>query len=150
LQSIAWNLVTPAFQGPDEVSHYAYVQYLAETGHLPRAQSASTGATSLERATSTEEREALTWLNLGALIANYPARPAWSAADLARWHKVERALPSGSRTNGAGPNPAAKNPPLIPVWLVWMLAASIVLAVPISVVAALYRALREDEVAEAP
>jgi hypothetical protein len=38
---------------------------------------------------------------------------------------------------------------LVPVWLVWMLAACIVFAVPISVVAALYRALREDEVAEA-
>jgi hypothetical protein len=32
---IAWTFLTPPFQVPDETSHVAYVQYLAETGKLP-------------------------------------------------------------------------------------------------------------------
>lgn len=30
-----WSFITPPFQSPDEPAHFAYVQYLAETGHLP-------------------------------------------------------------------------------------------------------------------
>src|SRR5437899_6138763 len=41
LQSIAWNLALPAFQGPDEVGHFAYVQHVAETGELPHVASGS-------------------------------------------------------------------------------------------------------------
>jgi 4-amino-4-deoxy-L-arabinose transferase-like glycosyltransferase len=36
LNAVAWSLITPPFQGKDEVDHYAYVQQLAETGTLPR------------------------------------------------------------------------------------------------------------------
>jgi hypothetical protein len=35
LNAASWSLVTPAFQAPDEPSHFAYVQDLAETGALP-------------------------------------------------------------------------------------------------------------------
>jgi hypothetical protein len=35
LNAVAWSLVTPAFQVPDEVGHVAYVQALAETGRPP-------------------------------------------------------------------------------------------------------------------
>src|SRR5271156_835893 len=35
LSAACWSLVTPPFQAPDEPSHFAYVQYLAETGRLP-------------------------------------------------------------------------------------------------------------------
>lgn len=109
LQSLAWNLLTPAFQGPDEASHYAYVQYLAETGNLPRT-SASPGAKT--QGASTEELEAMRVLNLGPLLANRAQRPAWSEADLGLWREVEHSLPRGSRANGAGPNSIASNPPL--------------------------------------
>jgi 4-amino-4-deoxy-L-arabinose transferase-like glycosyltransferase len=107
LLSIAWDVATPAFLGPDEAKHFAYIQYLAETGHLPSAQGASvTPGPSLG---STEEREALTVLNLRL---NLNERPAWNAVDLSRWHQVEHAMPRGSRANGTGPNPVANNPPL--------------------------------------
>jgi Predicted membrane protein (DUF2142) len=33
---IAWSLVTPPFEVPDENAHYAYVQQIAERGALPR------------------------------------------------------------------------------------------------------------------
>jgi 4-amino-4-deoxy-L-arabinose transferase-like glycosyltransferase len=105
LQSLAWDVALPAFQGPDESAHFGYVQYLAETGRLP---SVAAGGSSF----STEELEALRWLNLRPLTGNLAARPAWGAADLALLHGIESGEPRGSRANGAGPNPIAKDPPL--------------------------------------
>jgi Predicted membrane protein (DUF2142) len=35
LSAACWSVITPPFQAPDEPSHFAYVQYLAETGRLP-------------------------------------------------------------------------------------------------------------------
>jgi 4-amino-4-deoxy-L-arabinose transferase-like glycosyltransferase len=35
LNAACWSLITPPFQVPDEPSHFAYVQSLAETGHRP-------------------------------------------------------------------------------------------------------------------
>lgn len=105
VQSLAWDLAVPAFQGPDESAHFAYVQHLAETGTLP---SATAGVSP----NSSEEQSALSTLNLRPLIGDLGARPAWSAADLRLWHQAERALPHGSRTDGEGPNAIAKNPPL--------------------------------------
>ncbi len=105
VQALAWNVALPAFQGPDESSHFAYVQYLAETGHLPTVTSGPTGY-------STEVFKALTWFNLLAITGDVGGRPAWSSADLAEWHEIEREMPRGSRANGSGPDPVATNPPL--------------------------------------
>ncbi len=38
LNAIAWSLVVPAFQVPDEQSHYAYAEYLAQHGRPPIPQ----------------------------------------------------------------------------------------------------------------
>ncbi|MCW3028754.1 MAG: hypothetical protein JWN81_1965, partial [Solirubrobacterales bacterium] len=105
LLSIAWDISLPAFQGPDEAGHFAYVQHLAETGSIPRTAGGG-------KPESTEAQAALTWLNLRALTGDLRAAPGWSSADLRLWRKVESALPPGSRSDGAGPNPLAKNPPL--------------------------------------
>ncbi|HEX4188704.1 MAG TPA: DUF2142 domain-containing protein [Solirubrobacteraceae bacterium] len=105
LLSIAWNVSLPAFQGPDEAGHFAYVQRLAETGSIPRTAGGAAP-------NSTEAQAALTWLNLESLTGDRRAAPAWSSADLHLWRQVESALPRGSRSNGAGPNALAKNPPL--------------------------------------
>jgi Predicted membrane protein (DUF2142) len=35
LSAASWSIVTPPFQTPDEPSHFAYAQLLAETGRLP-------------------------------------------------------------------------------------------------------------------
>ena len=35
LNAAVWAGVTPIFHVPDETSHVAYLQYLAETGHVP-------------------------------------------------------------------------------------------------------------------
>ena len=103
LQSLAWSIAVPPFQGPDESTHFAYVQYLAENGRMP---STTRGGA------STEESEALRWLNLRPLIGNLGARPAWTAADLQSFREIERHEAKGSRGNGVGENPLGKNPPL--------------------------------------
>ena len=105
LQSLAWDVALPPFQGPDESAHFAIVQHLAETGSLPSPSGG--GAPD-----STEARAALTALNLQSLIGNLTARPGWSSADLKLWHETEHALPPGASANGSGPNAIAKNPPL--------------------------------------
>ena len=105
LQSLAWDVALPAFQGPDESAHFAYVQHLAETGSIP---SISSGRAPV----SGEQAAVLKTLNLHALIGNVSARPAWSSADLALLDHVESQLPAGSRANGHGPNYLARNPPL--------------------------------------
>jgi 4-amino-4-deoxy-L-arabinose transferase-like glycosyltransferase len=103
LQSLAWDVAVPPFQGPDESTHFAYLQYLAENGKMP---SATLGGA------STEESEALRWLNLRPLEGNLSARPAWTAADLQAFRAIERHEAKGSRANGVGENPLGKNPPL--------------------------------------
>ncbi|HEY2768550.1 MAG TPA: DUF2142 domain-containing protein [Solirubrobacteraceae bacterium] len=35
VNAACWSMISPPFQLPDEPSHFAYVQHLAETGHLP-------------------------------------------------------------------------------------------------------------------
>jgi 4-amino-4-deoxy-L-arabinose transferase-like glycosyltransferase len=37
LNALAWSIITPPFEVPDENGHYAYVQQLVEAGSLPRA-----------------------------------------------------------------------------------------------------------------
>lgn len=105
LQAIAWDVALPAFQGPDENTHFAYIQYLAETGHLPSATSGGS-------AFSSEVQSTLTTLNLDPTIGNLNSRPAWSPADLKLWRETQQHLSGGARENGHGPNPIAKNPPL--------------------------------------
>ena len=36
LSAASWSIITPPFQIPDEPSHFAYTQQLAETGELPK------------------------------------------------------------------------------------------------------------------
>src|SRR5262249_25639459 len=36
LSAASWSIITPPFQVPDEPSHFAYAQQLAETGELPK------------------------------------------------------------------------------------------------------------------
>ncbi len=38
LSAACWSVITPPFQAPDEPSHFAYVQLLAETGQLPDSE----------------------------------------------------------------------------------------------------------------
>jgi hypothetical protein len=106
IQVVAWALVLPPFQGPDEEAHYAYVQHFAETGEPPE-RSGGNG-----RNYSTEHVEAMRWADLFALRGVLGARPGWAEAEEERWREVEASLPDNASADGKGPNAVAQNPPL--------------------------------------
>ncbi len=98
--ALAWAIVVPPFQAPDENSHFGYVQNLAERGKLPgdkRRPVFSTEQTRLSRLANSDQT-----------AANRGNRPTWSEA-VWRTAQADRSL---SRTDGGGLNPARTNPPL--------------------------------------
>ncbi len=82
LNAIAWSLVTPAFQVPDEVGHVAYVQALGETGRAPAHPPAL--------AISREQAAAMADGGFGAVGRETFRAGAWS-----RWQG--HGFPSGGR-----------------------------------------------------
>ncbi len=49
---LLWSVLIPPFQSPDETEHFAYAQYLAETGRLPpKVGNSSTRPSSSVRST---------------------------------------------------------------------------------------------------
>jgi 4-amino-4-deoxy-L-arabinose transferase-like glycosyltransferase len=81
LNAAAWSIVVPPFQIPDEPSHFAYVQQLAETGRLPDANTTSKY--------STEELAALSGLRQGE--TQYTPEVG-AIASLAEQRQLERDL----------------------------------------------------------
>jgi len=101
---VAWALVTPAFQAPDENSHFGYVQTLAERFALP----GQPGRPPLSR----EQIVAGSLSNSDQAAQQLQARMEWSQAVYDRWRAQAARLPHDARTNGGGGNPASSNPPL--------------------------------------
>jgi 4-amino-4-deoxy-L-arabinose transferase-like glycosyltransferase len=101
---VAWVLVTPAFQAPDENSHFGYVQTLAERFALP----GQAGRPPLSR----EQLVAGSLSNSDQTAQQLQARMEWSRAVYDRWRAQAARLPHDARTNGGGGNPASSNPPL--------------------------------------
>ena len=100
---LTWALLVPPWQTPDETTHFAYVQSLAERLALPGDK----------RRMPASSDETLADASVGAsrLAFNVQqVRPDWSAQDYARYLAEERSNPS--RADGGGPNPASANPPL--------------------------------------
>jgi 4-amino-4-deoxy-L-arabinose transferase-like glycosyltransferase len=62
LNAVIWGLIVPPFQVPDETGHFAYAQYLAETGKPPPQRGGS--------AFSPQENTALTDLNFYGTIGD--------------------------------------------------------------------------------
>lgn len=101
---VAWALVTPAFQAPDENSHFGYVQTLAERFALPgRAD---------RPPLSPEQVLAGSLSNSDQTAQQLHVRMEWSRAVYDRWRARAAALPHSARTAGGGANPASSNPPL--------------------------------------
>lgn len=100
---VAWALVTPLFQAPDEQAHFAYVQSLAERGDLPGdparpMQSTEQGVSSPSGADQAAGQRV--------------APMEWSAAVGERWERDAADFGPEQRSDGGGPNPAGPNPPL--------------------------------------
>jgi 4-amino-4-deoxy-L-arabinose transferase-like glycosyltransferase len=100
LSALTWSLLAPPFQVPDEVSHFAYAQYLAETGDLPRENG--------DLAYSAEEEAVLHYTDLYLVIGESRGRPPWTDVQ-------DRALDDAAAANPVGSGnaqSATNNPPL--------------------------------------
>ncbi|HZV74134.1 MAG TPA: DUF2142 domain-containing protein [Conexibacter sp.] len=103
LNAAAWSLITPAFQVPDEQTHVAYAQQIAETGRPPIVRRGS------ERL-APELTAAMGGSRFGSLGARTYATAVWSPL---QQQALERDLHAGLPRHGndtAGP--AAPEPPL--------------------------------------
>lgn len=99
---VAWLLVVPPFQSPDETSHFGYLQHLAETGGPPGEPH--------RPIFSTEQSAATLAAGSDAVRADNNGRPPWTDAAAARWDAQR--FNAEQRADGGGPNDAAMNPPL--------------------------------------
>jgi len=100
ISGTAWALITPAFHVPDEVSHLAYAQYLAETGKLPKENGKTTYAP--------EEEQALAATEFYMVVGDVDARPPWTEVRDRAMDAERPANPVGSGTAQSATN----NPPL--------------------------------------
>jgi branched-subunit amino acid transport protein len=100
VNAACWSLITPPFQAPDESSHFAYTQQLAQTGRIP---------TSEEAFFSPEEDAVMR--DLHVLEVNWhPERRTISSA--AEQQTLQQDLDSHLSRSGDGVGVAAAEPPL--------------------------------------
>lgn len=101
LNAACWSLIVPPFQTPDEPDHVAYVQQLAETGHLPGGP----GETFSE-----EETVALRDLQQVNVLLTPARRPIGSRAQQQTLqHDLSEPLP---KVGGGAAGVATSEPPL--------------------------------------
>jgi 4-amino-4-deoxy-L-arabinose transferase-like glycosyltransferase len=101
LSAACWSFITPPFQVPDEPAHFAYVQFLAETGRLPHSG---------EGEYSPEESTALSALGQRRLRGRPQEQ---SIATRAQEDELQRELAAPlSRTGPGDAEVAASEPPL--------------------------------------
>ncbi|HTD79602.1 MAG TPA: DUF2142 domain-containing protein [Chloroflexota bacterium] len=100
---LSWALLVPPWQAPDEPSHFAYAQSLAERFALPGSKNRLTF--------SSEQRIANLATAAGALeFRASQIRPNWSPRDFGGYLAAARRGPS--RSDGGGLNPESYDPPL--------------------------------------
>jgi 4-amino-4-deoxy-L-arabinose transferase-like glycosyltransferase len=112
LNATCWSFITPPFQGADEDSHFAYTQYLAQSGRLPPSNS-----------TQYASEELIAYRDLNAFeVTRNPAIGTISSKSQQRRLERDLSLPY-SRKDSRGAHEAAAEPPLyyalevIPYWL---------------------------------
>ena len=108
LNAACWSFITPPFQVPDEQDHFAYVQQLAETGHLPSQSPPSQSSSSLLY--SPAETAALADLRYFQ-VRREPANQPISSVAQQRKLEHDLALPLPRRGSGYA-GVASTEPPL--------------------------------------
>lgn len=126
---ICWALVIPAFDGPDEIQHYTYVETLAQLHKLPGAVNGAGPERSVDQAhptsttlakiiaarpqaavanpVSTAVRDTLTALNGDGVTVGI-AQPEQTPLAFARWRTAATAE---SQRDGGGTFPGSSYPP---------------------------------------
>lgn len=108
-----WGIVVPPFQVPDEISHFGYAQYLAETGKPPPQGNGSQY--------SPQEEQALSAIDFVSVIGHSSQRGILTHAEDAGLRHV--LAKHSSPVGGGGASSATSQPPLyyaleaIPYWL---------------------------------
>jgi 4-amino-4-deoxy-L-arabinose transferase-like glycosyltransferase len=74
VNAVVWSIVVPPFHVPDEITHFGYAQYLAETGKPPPQ---TPGAAQY----SDEEQQTLEHLHFFAVVGHADQRPIWTVPD---------------------------------------------------------------------
>jgi hypothetical protein len=102
----AWALITPVFQAPDEVDHFAYTQSLVERGSSPSSSPGSPlSRWSAAENVALEDTSFLTDHQIG------DTKPPWLASQQREYERdVARTHPS--RANGGGNETAATHGPI--------------------------------------
>jgi 4-amino-4-deoxy-L-arabinose transferase-like glycosyltransferase len=102
---LCWALLTPPWQTPDAIDHYAYTQSIAQGFRLPGNKH------KMQRSSDENVADYAVGASIGAF---YPeaSPPDWNAGAYRAYLKEEHSADPPSRSNGGGPNPASTNPPL--------------------------------------
>jgi 4-amino-4-deoxy-L-arabinose transferase-like glycosyltransferase len=109
VEGVSWCIVLPPLQGPDEISHFAYVQTIAETGSIPW-RGGSPEPAHPGPAYSEEVAVAGLCSGLTGLAQNLSARAPASVVDERICFTDLNRLPLAARSDG-GFTSAEKNPP---------------------------------------
>lgn len=103
LNATVWSVITPPFQGRDEVDHFAYIEQLAETGTLPKNGS--------EEGTYSPE-ETLVLQALDYYGVRFTAHSP-SLSSIAQQQTLNKAVHAGASLEGTGEaGVATTEPPL--------------------------------------
>jgi len=105
LLAVTWAAILPAFQAPDEQSHFNYVQTLGERHELPGASD--------RPFFSTQVSEGIAALNSDQVAAQREVKPEWSDRIEREWAADEGAAPAD---DGGGVGPAYDYPPVAYAW----------------------------------
>jgi Predicted membrane protein (DUF2142) len=102
---LAWALIVPPWQTPDELAHFAFAQSLAENFTIPHTAGAPQYSSDLRFA------DGAVGASRGAFWPT-PASPDWRRSDYSAYLTAEHAAHPPSRSDGTGPSTATNNPPL--------------------------------------
>ena len=86
LNAAIWSLVMPAFNPPDEASHYAYVASLVDLGRRPYTNPALPGGSF-----SAKEELAVEYTALG-IVQQRQAKPPWTEAAYQEWASASKTI----------------------------------------------------------
>jgi hypothetical protein len=100
--AVSWALVNPTFQSPDESEHFAYVQYLAETGHAIDLTQGKKNVWSTQEALVIDATREL------SVIERSEAKLPWLEGYVRALERrqAEQVPRGGPRDNGGGYHPA--------------------------------------------